>query len=255
MEGCREIIISLHKDGKTTGNILKSLDHLNLNLNRVFIWRVIKRYKETGKIGRRPSIGRPRPCRTPEIVKAVQTMIRQNPTKSLRKMAKELAEEYNISEHTARRIVKEDLTALTDSDSINLSSVKSSSSANLSSINLSSINLSSVNSSLVNSSLINSSSNNSSLVNLSSINSSSNNLSSNNLSSINSSSVTTAHKRQRRSVKSSSINLSLVNLSSSVNSSSNNLSSITTAHNGQATSGLSGGGGLSKDLASHGEVC
>ena len=214
MEACRQTIISLHKDGKTTGNILKSLDHLNLNLNRVFIWRVIKRYKETGEIGSRPSIGRPRPCRTPEIVKAVQAMIRQNPTKSLRRMAKELAEEYNISEHTARRIVKEDLTALTDSDSINLSSN--------------------------NSSLINSSS----LVNSLLVNSSS----------INSSSIPTAHNRQRSSVNSSSVNSSSVN-SSAINSSSNNSSTITIAHNGQATTGLGGGGGPNKDLASHGEVC
>jgi hypothetical protein len=56
------------------------------------------------KVESRPRSGRPRSQRTPETIKAVLDKIRQNPGKSIRKMAKEC----NLNEITIRRIIKDD---------------------------------------------------------------------------------------------------------------------------------------------------
>ncbi len=103
MDTGREAIIALFKAGKSNSDIVKSLSHLKIN--KVFVWRVIKRFKETGGVQSRPRSGRPRSKRTPEAVKAVRAKIRRNPRRSMRKMANE----SNISENTMRRIVKDDL--------------------------------------------------------------------------------------------------------------------------------------------------
>jgi transposase len=95
----REAVVALFKKGKSTSDIVKSL-----HVNRVFVWRVLKHYKETGLIELQ-TCARPRPKRTFETVKLVHEKVRENPDKSVRKMA----EECNISRDLFRKILKDDL--------------------------------------------------------------------------------------------------------------------------------------------------
>ncbi|CAG0883905.1 unnamed protein product [Darwinula stevensoni] len=73
--------------GRSNGEILKALK--NLNIKKVFIWRVVKRFKETDTVASRPRIGRLRSQRTPTVIRAVKVKIRRNPQRCMRQMAKE----------------------------------------------------------------------------------------------------------------------------------------------------------------------
>ena len=103
MEVKSDAIIALFKAGKSTKDIVKALS--DLKINRIFVWRVIKRFKETGRVESRARSGRPRSQRTTGAVKAVRSKIRRNPKRSMRQMAKE----SKMSEATMRRLVKDDL--------------------------------------------------------------------------------------------------------------------------------------------------
>ena len=44
MDAKQDAIMKLHEVGKSNGEILKDLK--NLNIDKVFIWRIMKRFKE-----------------------------------------------------------------------------------------------------------------------------------------------------------------------------------------------------------------
>ncbi|CAO4366563.1 unnamed protein product [Caenorhabditis nigoni] len=93
----RSSIIDLHKRGKTNTEI-----RLALGINKMTVWRAIKRWQETGDDQDRSRSGRPRTSITPERVKVVRERIRRNPHRSMRKMS----EEVHTSVRSLRRIVR-----------------------------------------------------------------------------------------------------------------------------------------------------
>ena len=58
-------IVELFKAGNSRQNICKSL-----KVNRMSVWRILKRYEKTEDIQNRPGQGRPRTARTPKLVKS-----------------------------------------------------------------------------------------------------------------------------------------------------------------------------------------
>lgn len=99
----RALVIKLHDEGKTNPEIVKTLKPLKIN--RMFVYRTLKRYKETSSLDDRPRSGRPRSARTPAIVKRVREMIRRNP----RRRQTHLARKYNVGQSSISRLVREDL--------------------------------------------------------------------------------------------------------------------------------------------------
>ena len=96
----RNSIINLHKKGLKNTEIAKAL-----RINRLTVWRTLKRFGERGDATDRPRSGRPRTARTKKRIKAVAEKMRRCPKRSIRKMTKE----HKISERTMRRLVKDDL--------------------------------------------------------------------------------------------------------------------------------------------------
>lgn len=76
-----------------------------LGADRVTVWRAIKRFEERRDLKDRHRSGRPRDKRTPACIKSVHEKIRQNPRRSMRKMAKE----GSVFSTTMRRIIHNDL--------------------------------------------------------------------------------------------------------------------------------------------------
>lgn len=66
------------------------------------MYRTVKRYLETGSIQKRKGGGRPRPVRTPAMVKALRERIHRNPCRSQKKMALQV----KTSKETMRRALK-----------------------------------------------------------------------------------------------------------------------------------------------------
>ena len=56
----RTAIVELFKSGKTASDIAKTL-----NIKRMLVWRILKRFKSTGDIVNQPAQGRSRSARTP----------------------------------------------------------------------------------------------------------------------------------------------------------------------------------------------
>ena len=52
MDVKQDTILELHKARKSNGKIFK-----NLNINEVFIWRAVKKFKETGTVVSHPRRG------------------------------------------------------------------------------------------------------------------------------------------------------------------------------------------------------
>ena len=103
MEKERTGIIELFKAGRTHAEIMKSLRFPGSR--RKFVYRTIRRYKETGGAVDRARSGRPRTVRTPQLKKVVRERIRRNPRRSMRKMALDL----KISDFSIRKVVRTDL--------------------------------------------------------------------------------------------------------------------------------------------------
>ena len=80
----RTAIVELFKSGKTASDIAKTL-----NINRMMVWRTLKRFESTGDIVNQPGQGRPRSARTPKLLKSTREKLRRNPRRSLRNLAKE----------------------------------------------------------------------------------------------------------------------------------------------------------------------
>ena len=96
----RDTIIKLHKNGESNTSIAKKLQ-----LNRTTVWKIVKKYMETGSTAIRPGRGRKRSVRTPLLLENTREELCQNPYLSCR----QLAIEANISRSTMHRLIKEDL--------------------------------------------------------------------------------------------------------------------------------------------------
>lgn len=103
MTQVRETIINKFLNGETAGGIFKCLKHVGVK--RDFIYRTIKRYKETSSLKDRKRSGRPRSIRTKNVIHRVRERIRRNPERSIRKLAADL----QISNGSAHNILKMDL--------------------------------------------------------------------------------------------------------------------------------------------------
>lgn len=99
----RVAVIALHKVGKSASEIFTTLK--KLKISRMFVYRTIKRFTETGTIEDRPRQGRPRTVRSRKVVQAVAARIRRNPVRRQSVMAREM----NISKMSMSRILRSDL--------------------------------------------------------------------------------------------------------------------------------------------------
>lgn len=99
----RIAVVALHKAGKSNSFICKLLK--NLGINRMFVWRTIKRYMDTLSVKDKPRPGRPRSVRTKNAVRAVAARIRRNPLRKQKIMSREM----DISRRTMSRLIKNDL--------------------------------------------------------------------------------------------------------------------------------------------------
>lgn len=96
----RDTIVTLHKKGESNSLIAKKL-----HIRRETVWKVVKKFKETGKTCNRPGQGRKRTVRTKKLVKNTREKLRRNPRRS----ASKLALDAGISVTSMRRILKDDL--------------------------------------------------------------------------------------------------------------------------------------------------
>jgi inhibitor of nuclear factor kappa-B kinase subunit alpha len=103
MDAKRELVVKLFLKNEPPRDIFKKLKVLGVN--RRFIFRTIKRFKETGSWKISPKPGLKRSVRTPHAVKLVRERIRRNPNQSGRKMARQLG----VSQSSMQRILKKDL--------------------------------------------------------------------------------------------------------------------------------------------------
>lgn len=103
MEFKRNSVIALFLAGKSQPCIVRELKHLNVN--KVFVYRTIKRYNDTGSIAKRYNGGPKRVARSPEMVRKVKKRIDRNPKQTAQSLAKDL----QISSSSVRRILKIDL--------------------------------------------------------------------------------------------------------------------------------------------------
>ena len=103
MESDRCSVIKLFQSGHTQSDILKILK-MPLG-RRMFVYRTIKRFKETGSTGDRVRSGRPKSIVTKKVAKAVREQIQRNPRLSVRKMASVM----KISRGSLQRVVRNEL--------------------------------------------------------------------------------------------------------------------------------------------------
>ena len=96
----RNIVIKFHKQGESNSSIAK-----RLKMNRTTVWKIVKKFKETGTTLDKPGRGRKRTVRTLKLVKNTREKLRRNPRRSHRK----LAAQANVSNSTMYRVMKEDL--------------------------------------------------------------------------------------------------------------------------------------------------
>ena len=80
----RTAIVELFKAGNFRQDISTSL-----KVNRMLVWRTLKRYDETRDIQNRPGQGRPRIARTSKLVKSAREKSRRNPKRSIQNLPKE----------------------------------------------------------------------------------------------------------------------------------------------------------------------
>lgn len=100
-----EAIGVLHRSGKTAGEIFKILKP---TVSRSGVFKVIKRFKDTGSYSPRVRSTPPRPVRTEKLVNSIRMKLRRNPQRSAREMAKAA----NISHTTVQNLLKKDLKCL-----------------------------------------------------------------------------------------------------------------------------------------------
>lgn len=99
----RTAVIALHKAGKSVSEIVKLLG--TDGVKRLFVYRTIQRYRETGDVVDRVRSGRPRSIRTKKTIKAVREKLRRNPVRKQKVMARDM----KISTRSMSRILRDDL--------------------------------------------------------------------------------------------------------------------------------------------------
>lgn len=103
MDFKRNSVVALYLAGKSQPAIVRELEHLKVN--KVFVYRTITRYNDTGSIAKRHGGGHQKTATSREMVQKVKKRLERNPRRSANQMAKEL----KISDRSIRRILKNDL--------------------------------------------------------------------------------------------------------------------------------------------------
>lgn len=103
MEFKRDRVIALHLDGNSPPEIVRQLEHLQVN--RMFVHRTINRYNDTGSTAKRHGGGHKRTATSREMIDKAKALIVENPNLSARKIAAKL----NISTERTQRILKDHL--------------------------------------------------------------------------------------------------------------------------------------------------
>lgn len=101
MEFERNSVIAHFLAGKSQPAIVRELQHLNVN--KVFVYRTIERFKGTGSTKVNQGKASHKTATAPETVRKVKKRLKRNPAQSANKMAKDL----NISQSSIRRILKD----------------------------------------------------------------------------------------------------------------------------------------------------
>ena len=96
----RETIVSLHKKGKSNSTIA-----MKLQIRRETVWKLVKKFRETGQTSNRPDQDRKRSVRTKRMVKNTREKLR---TKPRRQETKPVAE-AGINQTLKSRILKKDI--------------------------------------------------------------------------------------------------------------------------------------------------
>ncbi|VDO97889.1 unnamed protein product [Heligmosomoides polygyrus] len=84
-ESERITVVELHKTGMRTADIVRTT-----GFKQRTVYKIVRRYKETGGTSDRPRSGRPTTATTPENINKVRCRIRRNPEVSMNKMATDL---------------------------------------------------------------------------------------------------------------------------------------------------------------------
>ena len=95
----RNTIVTLHKKGESNSCIAKKL-----HIHHETVWKVVKKFKETGETCNRQGQVRKRTVRTKHLVKNMRGKLRRNSHCSAAKMAAEAG----ISQISMHQILKED---------------------------------------------------------------------------------------------------------------------------------------------------
>ena len=95
----RTAIIGLFK----AGNSGQDISNKSLSVNRMLVWRTLKRYEKTGDIKNRTEQDRPRTARTPKLVKSTREKIRRNPKRYIQNLAKESNVSYRAMSTVLRK--------------------------------------------------------------------------------------------------------------------------------------------------------
>ena len=81
--GKRIAIVELFKAGKPQKEICK-----DLKVNRMLVWRTLKRYKESKNVRNQPGQGCPRSASTLKLIRKSREIVRRNPKRFIWKTAK-----------------------------------------------------------------------------------------------------------------------------------------------------------------------
>lgn len=103
MEHKRNTVIEFYKAGKSQPTIVEELKHLDVN--KMFVYRTIKRYRETGSVKIRHGGGHQKTATTPEMIEKLKAEMEQNPKRSVNQLAKTL----NVSCRSIGRILKQEM--------------------------------------------------------------------------------------------------------------------------------------------------
>jgi transposase len=76
----RNAIVTLHEKGESNSGIAKKLQ-----IRRDTVWKVVKKFKETGETCNRPGQGRKQSVRTKQLVKNTRAKLRRNPRRNILK--------------------------------------------------------------------------------------------------------------------------------------------------------------------------
>ena len=76
--GKRIAIVELFKAGKPQKEICK-----DLKVNRMLVWRILKRYKESGNVQNQPGQGRPRSASTSKLIRKSREIVQRNLKRSI----------------------------------------------------------------------------------------------------------------------------------------------------------------------------